>query len=140
MPGKDPFKVAQKWKRNVQAATVDIQEGVQRVTESPAQKAIAKKDKMRQNILASIDDGSWEKGLSKVTLEDWREAMIKKGIPRMAQGAESGAPKMEAYMSKALPYMDALSARIAAMPDLNLTDSIARATAWITGMAEFKKG
>ena len=134
-----PQQAGDKWKRRLQQSTTDITSGVNAVTENPAQKAIQKKDKMRQNWLASVDNGKWEAGLSRVTLSDWKNAMINKGIPRISAGAEAGMGNYIAYQQEVQPYMEQLQAEIDSMPDLTIEDSVNRMVTWMRGMANFQR-
>lgn len=133
-----PLQIADKWKRRLQQSTTDMTAGVNAVTENPATKAIAAQDKMVQNWNNSITSGKWARSLSNVSLTDWRAAFINKGIPRIQQGAESGAPKMAAYMTQALPYIRGLQATVHQMPNMTLQDSIARMTYFVTEMSKFE--
>lgn len=134
---KSPQQIAEKWGRRLSASQQDIIDGVNAVQENPAQKAIASKAKMKQNWLAAIDGGKWETGLSKVSLSDWKNAMIQKGVNRISQGVTSGQPKMQAYMTEAMPVIEQLQKDINSMPSLTIEDSIARSAAWIRGMKNF---
>lgn len=133
-----PAQVAAKWGNRLSGASADIQQGVQSVTVAPSQKAIAAKAKMRQNVLAAIDNGSWENGLKNVTLSDWQQAFIQKGIPRITQGTQAAQDKVAAFHAKLQPAQDSLSAKVNSMPKMNLADSIARMTTFVQGMAALK--
>ena len=133
-----PQDIAAKWSNRLGGAASDIQKGVNAVTVAPSQRAIAQKAKMRQNILAAIDNGSWENGLKNVSLSDWQQAFIQKGIPRITQGATAAQSKVANFHSKLQPAQDAIVAQVAAMPKMNLQDSIARMTKMVTGMAALK--
>ncbi len=133
-----PQQVAAKWGNRLSGASSDIQTGVQNVTVAPSQKAIAQKAKMRQNVLAAIDNGTWERGLSKVSLSDWQTSFIQKGIPRIVQGTQAAQPKVQAFHEKLQPAQDAIVAKVASMPKMNLADSIARMTTMVQGMAALK--
>jgi hypothetical protein len=130
-----PQDVAAKWANRLSGASADIQKGVMAVTVSPTQKAAAAKAKMRQNILAAIDNGSWERGLQAVSLQDWQNRFVQVGIPRITQGTQAAQSKVADFHSKLAPIQDALSAQVAAMPKMNLQDGIARMTKFVTGMA-----
>ena len=58
----------EKHARRLKASTEDMRKGVEKITESPTAAAAAKQDKMRNNILESIDNGKWANGLKRVTL------------------------------------------------------------------------
>lgn len=133
-----PQEAAAKWANRLSGASADIQKGVQNVSVAPTQKAAAAKAKMRQNILAAIDNGTWENGLKAVSLQDWQNAFIQKGIPRITQGTQAAQSKVADFHSKLQPAQDALSAKVASMPKMNLPDSIARMTTFVQGMAALK--
>jgi hypothetical protein len=139
MATKTPQSVADKWKRRLQAATQDVTDGVNAVRVNPAEQAVQKQAKLLANFTAAVNSGKWAAGLQRTTLQSWQQAMIQKGVPRIAQGAEAGMPKMQAFMQQLLPYQDTLSQQVANMSDLSLEDSIARMTAWTRGMANFKR-
>jgi len=132
-------EIAEKWQRRAEASASDYQKGIERVSESPMEKAVAKKDKFKANLMKSIDEGKWEKGLKAVSLSDWKQAVASKGVPNYATGIRASTNKMEAFMSELIPFQEGLQAEIARMPDITLSDSIARATKWIEGMSRFKQ-
>jgi len=129
---------AEKQARRLQGATEDMKMGVQSVTEAPTKKAAQKADKWFQRISADETKKRYVDGLNKVSLSDWQEKMINKGIPRVAAGIQAARPKVEAFAEKLLAYEDNLKAKVDQMPDLTLEDSANRMTAWMRGMAEFK--
>lgn len=134
-----PDEFVDKHARRLKGATEDIRRGVERVTESPTAKAAAKKDKMKANLVAALDSGKWERGLKRVTLEDWKGKMIDKGVGRIAAGIDAAAPKVRAFASELLPHIDKVQAEIKSMPDVSLEDNINRMTTFIRGMAKFKR-
>ena len=133
-----PDKVAAKWNRNLKNAIQDLKDGVDAVTEAPSAQAVAKQDKMRQNVVAAIDDGRWAAGLGKYTLAQWKQDMKTKAADRIPGGADAGQPAMREFMSVALPHIEAGLDKIKTMPDLTISDSKARAAAWIDHMHTLK--
>lgn len=129
----------EKHNRRLKAATEDMRLGVERVTESPTAKAAKKADKMRANILKSIDSGKWAAGLNRVTLEDWKSKMINKGVGRVAAGIDEAEGKVVAFAEKLLPHIDAGQVIISKLPDVTLEDSINRMTTFTRHMAKFKR-
>ena len=129
----------EKHARRLKGAVDDMRRGIERVSESPTAKAASKKDKMRTNINASIDSGKWERGLRRVSTEEWKQKMINKGLGRVATGIDEAAPKVRSFASELLPYEDSLRGTIDKMPDVTLEDSINRATTWMRGMAKFSR-
>lgn len=130
---------AEKWQRRLSAAAPDIQKGINRVDVSPTEKAAAKQDKMLANVTAAVQSGKWANGLRRVSISDWKNAAINKGIPRLTQGVQGAAPKVSSFASQLLPFQDSLQGQVKAMPDLTLEDSIARMNAWVRGMSKFKQ-
>ena len=130
---------AEKWANRLKAAGDAISLGVDSVTVAPTASAAAKQDKMRANILKSIDSGKWAAGLKRVTLEEWRAAMKERGIPRIAAGVDGATSDMAAFGEELMAYQQALSAKISKMPDTTLEDNIARMTEQVRGMSKFSR-
>lgn len=135
-----PQQVAEKHARRTIAASQDLIAGVNGVTVSPTEQAAKKQDKLVQNWTEAVQSGKWARGLRSVSLDDWKRAMIEKGAPRVAAGINGARSKIEAFFAELLPYQNDLSSKIAQMPDLTLEDSIARMTAQVRGMSNFRKG
>lgn len=137
--GKDPKQVAEKFVRRTQAATQDMINGVNAVTTNPAQQAIAKEQKLLNNVTEAITSGKWRRGMQTVTLEGWKASMVQKGAPRVSAGVQAAQGKMEAFYAELLPYQDQLQTKLASMPDLTLEDSINKAVEWMRGMSKFRR-
>lgn len=131
-------RVAAKWNRNLKNAIQDLKDGVDSVTVAPSARAVEKQDKMRANMIAAIDNGSWAAGLSKYTLAQWKQDMKTKAADRIPGGADAGQHRMREFMSVALPHIESGLSKIQGMPDLTISDSKARASAWIDHMHELK--
>lgn len=134
---KDPATVAQKWSRNLQASGPSITAGVNAVTVSPAQQAIKQQDVMVQNFTQSVTSGKWARNLGKTTLNDWQQAIIQVGIPRITAGAAKALPKMQDFMTQWLQYEEAGKAKLAQMPRGGLDQNIQRAVTMIRHNAAF---
>lgn len=134
-----PQQFADKWSRRLQAASPDIQNGINRVDQSPTELAASKQDKMLQNVTAAIQSGKWANGLRRVTLGDWKSAAINKGIPRISQGVTGASAKVTSFATQLLSFQDSLQSKVQSMPDLTLEDSINRMTTWVRGMSTFKR-
>jgi len=134
-----PAQITEKHARRLKGAVEDMRTGVNNVTESPTQKAAKKIDKMRQNILAAIDSGKVERGLNRVSLDDWKRSMVDVGIPRVAAGIDNAQAKVEAFYSELMPHIDKLQAEVKRLPDVSLEDGIQRMVTFTRGMAKFKR-
>ncbi|MGD9162128.1 MAG: hypothetical protein PVG39_27200 [Desulfobacteraceae bacterium] len=131
-------EISDKWGRNMKNAVSDMQAGVDRVTTSPMEKAIAKKDKMKQNLMESIDNGSWENGMRKVTLSDWKTKTKSKIGERMGSGVDNAMSKRREFDSWLVNTVQAGMDKVNAMPDLTLQDNINRMTTMVQHMASNK--
>ncbi|MEM2498364.1 MAG: hypothetical protein QXR81_08315 [Candidatus Nezhaarchaeales archaeon] len=139
MPVKiSPTDIADKWARKLTAATEDIRKGVELVDKAPSEKAVAKKDKMKANLVKAIDEGVWERRLKEYTLEDWKRDMREKALGRIPSGVEAAKGDFADFASKLVTHLNTILAEIEKMPDLTLEDSIARSAKLIREMAKFK--
>jgi hypothetical protein len=129
----------EKHARRTKAAVEDMRKGVEAVTESPTLKAAEKADKMKSNLVASIDNGKWQAGLKRVSLEDWKKNMIEKGVNRVASGIDGAAAKVQDFAAQLLPHIDKVQAEVKKMPDTTLEDNINRMVSFTRGMAKFKR-
>lgn len=136
---KNPTRVAEKWVRNLSGSTTEIRDGVQAVTESPTAKAADQAEKYRLNVNAAVDSGKYANRLRSVSLEQWKQATLDKGIGRIATGAAAAEGDFADFMGELIPFQEGLQRQIDAMPDTTLEDAIARQAAWTRGMAEFQR-
>lgn len=140
MPKINAKAGAEKWARRTKAATADVAAGVDRVTEAPTQAALAKLDKMLAKFEEAIRSGKIERGLARVTLEDWKRSMKEIGVGRIASGVDNkGVGKMEAFAEEFYPFVERVQEEIARMPDTTLEDGIARMTHNVRELAKFKR-
>lgn len=133
----DPNSIADKWANRLQGATAEISAGVDRVTEAPGQAAARKSQKWLQAVTASHD--KYKAGVSRVSLEDWRNSMKTLGVPRIGQGAQAKKNKMAAFLTEVGPHIDAGLARLKGMDDSTFEARQARAVAWMQHMHNFKR-
>lgn len=128
----------EKWVQNLGAATDRMTAGANAVTKAPGLSAAAAADKWLQRVTAAKP--KFIANVSRVTLQQWQNAYINLGIPRVAQGAQAKKDKFTAFMDEFLPYLSRGVAQIDQMPSTTLEDSVARASAMIRYNAKFKRG
>lgn len=133
-----PEAFVEKHNRRTKAALQDMRAGVERVTEAPGEKAAKSQAKMRANVVAAIDSGKWARRVASVTLDEWKDKMLKKGVDRVPAGLDAAAPKVRAFAEKLIPAQNRALAELDTMPNLTLEDGIARAVFWIRKMAELE--
>jgi hypothetical protein len=134
-----PAQYQEKHARRLKAAVTDMQTGVQNVTVSPTAQAAKAADKMKARLVASVDSGKWAAGLNRVTLDQWKSAMINKGVNRVASGIDGASEKVIAFATQFLPYVDQGVQAISKMPNVTLEDSISRMTTFTRHMAKFQR-
>ncbi len=139
MPKLTPAEFQEKHARRLKGAVEDMRRGIDRVTESPTEKAAAKKDKMLANLTKAVNDGKWEAGLKRVSLEEWKKKARDVGVNRVAAGIDAAKDKVTEFASELLPHIERQQAAIASMPDITLDDNLNRMTTFIRGMAKFKR-
>ena len=127
MAGKSVQASLEKWTRNMQAAGPSVQEGVKGVTESPGVKANAAKDKYVRNVMASANNGTLEEGNNSYTVEEWRQAMLKKGLSNMATGAANLSPRAKRAITEQLQIANEVSQAVAGMPTDTFDAAMAKA-------------
>lgn len=140
MAMRTPDQVAENWARGMQGAGERIRQGVAAVTVAPTEKAIQAIPRMVEGVQRAAADGSIERGLRRVTLEDWRRQMTEVGIGRVGTGAQAAKPKFREFMGELLPYIDSNLGQLnSSMPRGDLSQNIARMNAWVEKMAQFKR-
>lgn len=103
-----PEQIAQDWANRLAAARDKAQRGIQAVTVSPGQAAARQKGVYLANVQAAAD--KWAKNTAAVPLGEWQQAMLTKGLDRMAAGAAGAQPKMAAFLGRLLPAIDTIKA------------------------------
>lgn len=137
MAQKDPNAVAQKWAQNLGAATQHIQAGVQAVQTAPGQRAAAQKQVWLAQLQANAD--KWARNVSAVTLGEWQQAMIDKGIARIGSGAQAAIPKMQNFLTAFLPHVEQGAAAVRQMPKGGMANAEARVLAMMRHNAQFRR-
>jgi len=113
--------------------------GANAVQQAPGVAAAAAAPKMLAKVTAAIQSGKYASRVQSVSLGDWKQAYIQKGIPRVAQGAQQATPKMQAFYQEFLPVAAAVSQQVSGMPKTTIEDSVARAATAIRAFADFGK-
>src|SRR5216683_5626242 len=130
-----PQQWLDKWGRRLNAAGPDIQIGIARVQTAPGQQAAAAADRMLAGVTQAVTSGVWQRQVSKVSLQEWKDAMTNKAIPRLAQGVTAAQKNKTASITALLAAVDGAAAAANALPKGGLEQSIARATTFMREMA-----
>lgn len=133
----DATQATQKWLTNIGSATDRMKSGALSVQKAPGAAAAAAADKWLARVQQAKQ--KFATNVGRVSLQDWQNAYINVGIPRVSQGAQAKQAKYQQAMADFLPYLSAGVAKIDAMPSVTLQDSINRATAMIQHNAAYKR-
>ena len=136
---KSAADIAAKQVRRAQEASQDYIAGVQGVNEAPGTRAVKKKDKLRANFIAAIDNGKWEANTAAVGKEEWIEATVSKGGARYASGVEAAKGKIEAFHAEFQPFVQQVKRELDNMPDATPEQREAKMLANVRKMRAFKR-
>lgn len=132
-----PDQFWRRWEQGMNNAAERMRAGVQAVREAPQAAALRNVDKMRANFLRSLDSGKYASAMGRSTLQQWQQAMLQKGIPRIADGVRGAQTKVTAFANTLLQYEANLQQQVRAMPSATDADMKARMVAWYEGMKRF---
>lgn len=131
--------IAQLWVQRASSAADRMKAGVNAVVDSPMEKAAQAAPQWLAGVQKAASEGTFEAGLRKVSLSDWKQKMLNKGIPNMATGVREALPDMTKFLTEFLPYAAQVSDDIKAMPKGSKEDSRARMNAAFDKMSAFKR-
>lgn len=131
--------VVRLWAERGAASGETVKAGVGQVTKNPAETAAENVEKWAANVAQA--KAKFVESLSRVTLADWKRAMVGKGVTNMQAGyADAGnIQKFANFMRAFLPYVREGAKQAQAMPKRNLEQAIARAVWMIRYNAAFRQ-
>lgn len=134
MAAKTGQDAAAKWVAGMGAAQQTMQAGANAVTESPGALAARKADLYLAGVQANVE--KFKRNAGAVTVQDWRDAYLTKGLPRVASGAAASQGKFATIMDDLIRYMKG-----AALPPRGATaqQNAQRAVAQILHNANYKR-
>lgn len=132
-------EVMKKWADHGAASANTVKAGVQAVTEAPTAKAAARVEAWVAGVQKSRD--KFVQKLNAVTLQDWKNAMLGKGITNMGNGYNDpmNQRKFLVFMRSFLPYVRDGAQQVRQMPKGTLQQAIDRAAAMIKWNAQFRQ-
>ena len=133
----DAGSVATKWAQRTQAAAQDYTTGVQNTDKDPTALAIAGGQRYIQRVTDAFNSGKWANGLRRSGKAGWQAATLAKA-GNFSTGVAAAEQKVASAFAPLLAYEQQLQSRVNSMPNVTLQDRIARANAWITGMASYQ--
>lgn len=137
MKRKDTKAIVDRQIQGVSQRADKIREGIGAVDISPGARAADNLDKMVQNFLAAVNDGTLEQSLRGVDLEAWKQAALE-GVSRIGPGMERKRAIIQQFHDALQEYQLRYTQNIDKMPSLGLEDSRARMNANFDAMSKFK--
>jgi hypothetical protein len=131
-----PDQIAADWAAGLASKTDKMARGAAAVTVAPGQAAARQKNVYVANVQASAD--KWAANTQAVSLPEWQQSFVNKGIPRIASGAQAAQPKFAQAMASLLPHI--ASTKSSLPPRGTLEQNIDRAARFARGMASYRKG
>jgi len=136
---KSAQQIAQKWANGMGAASATIKAGVEAVTQNPAEAAIRQIPNYLAGVQRAVSDGRVEAGLRKVSLRDWQDSMVNKGLSRVGPGAQAAKVDFEQFMGEFLPHVESGQRMLTNMPRGDLQTNIGRMVAMVEHNSKFKR-
>jgi len=134
-----PEEFADKQARNLVNSLEDVKRGISNVSTAPTQKAAANSDKYLQGVQRGVD--KWKRGLNRVSLEEWKDKALTKGVARIPDGISAARNKVVQFAQEFLPFQATITEKVRKMPNVTLEDGIQRAIAQMRETAKFvRKG
>lgn len=130
---QNPQDVAARWAARMGASGDKWQAGVDSVNVAPGQAAARQKNAYVQGVTNNVD--KWATNVASVSLQEWKDAMINKGKPRIATGANAAQGKFADFMSALLPQIDRVRSTLG--PRGDFATNVARMNKMVTGMHEW---
>src|SRR5712691_80558 len=103
--------VAQRWQSGFSNAGTKWEAGINAVDIAPGIAAAAASDRYLAGVNNNVD--KFRTNVAKKTLQEWKADSVAKGKPRLASGAQVGAPK---YQAKIGPVLNAIGQLRDSMP------------------------
>ena len=134
-----PNQATAKLKKGIREGQTAYTDGVNAVTVNPAQQAIAKRSKWVQRMQDPEVHDRWERGLSRVSLNDWKSQTSSVGAQRFSQSSEKAGDNYQAFATEFFPFLENVQATVNAMPDITLEERIAKMVTNVREIAKFQR-
>jgi len=132
-----PQQAADNWVAGLGNSQKKMTDGINATTVAPTQLAIAAIPRQVAGVIRAAQEGKTEAGLARVSLQDWKNAMLQKGVQRVSSGAVAAKPKFAAFMGEFLPHVQSV---VAGLPPRGDTEqNINRAVEMMRGNARFRR-
>lgn len=133
-----PQQATAKWLTGISGANERMKQGALNVQTAPGQLAAAAADKWLAKVTAAKP--KFIANSKAISLQDWQNAYINTGLPRVTQGAQDKQAKYTNAMGPFFNYMNQGLQAIDKMPNNTIEDAVQRAGAMIRWNAKYVKG
>ena len=131
-----PDQAAARWAQNRVQLDRPHPAGIQAVQTAPGQAAARQKSLYVQKVQSSQD--KWARNVATVSLDEWQQAAINKGLPR-DRDRRPGGPAQDAGLHADVPPARRQRAGVPAGPRGTIDQNIDRMVKNVRGMAAFKR-
>lgn len=133
-------QIAQKWRERSAASGRAITIAVQQMAEeeNPCRKAAAKQTEWMEGVRRAGEANKFRDSLNQVSMAEWRQAMIDKGVPNYQNGLARGQQKLLAVLPALLAHIQSGKRQLASTPRGTLEQNLARSANFIRHMATFR--
>lgn len=136
LPNFDPASAATNWANSLGQSAQKAQAGAQRVQTAPGQLAAAQAQKWINRVNESA--AKWQRKVAAVSLADWQQAYIQKGVPRIASGAQAAQSKYQASLTPLFQYMSGVWQQVNAMPSDTPAQRDQKMLTWAAQMRQYQ--
>jgi len=114
-------KAVARWvEKQIGRATIagpEYEAGIKAPQRNPIEAALAANAKRIARLKDSIEKKTWETTMGKLTLKDWQDPALAKGVERFPRGVELAKPKIERFVTKWQPILSGIQDEVRAMPE-----------------------
>lgn len=138
MARTDSALALKKYLARTSAAGQDWADGIANTTKDIAANAVKAAPKYKANMMASLQNDTWAKRMSRVTTADIKAAVVAAGAGAYTGGISRRSSKIEKAFARVMPLIKANADKIQAMADITPADREARMLANLRGMRAIK--
>lgn len=129
----DAATAASRWQQGAAQGQTRYVEGVRATQVDVVGRAIAQEGVLVANFSQAVTSGKWRRNLGAVGTSGWKQATEAKA-PNYSTGVNAAKDKYQQRIAPVLAFEAQLQGQIDSMPKGTLGDSIARMSAWATGL------
>jgi len=136
---QSPQELAKKWAENLVRNKASIRAGIEGVTVAPTAKAAAAVNKYSDGCQRAVSEGTFVAGCNRVTLQEWKDKTINKGLANLDVGVRNAETKVASFQQKAMPYYKQAKERAAMVEGTGRAAQIARIEAALDVMEQLRQ-